>query len=143
MWPTSMSRWFAVNLLTCGLYHLCFYSFCFSSLCSSLVMVDNEPVPPNEEESEHDRRKIELSRQDPVHTVGLRDYLCSQMRTLRESLGEHNFEELMGQVDVETMQQLKTYLDGGNSSQQLNGAGLFSGDPGRPTLHTPSNPHPT
>lgn len=86
----------------------------------SLVMVDSEPLPPNEEESEHDRRKIELSRQDPVHTVALRDYLCSQMRSLRESLGEHNFEELMGQVDVETMQQLKTYLEGGNQS---NGGG--------------------
>lgn len=108
----------------------------------SLVMVDNEPVPPNEEESEHDRRKIELSRQDPVHTVGLRDYLCSQMRSLRESLGEHHFEELMGQVDVETMQQLKTYLDGGNS-QQLNGGGQFFADPGRPTLLTPSNANPT
>lgn len=91
----------------------------------SLVMLDNEPVPSGEDESEHDTRKIELSRQDPVHTVALKDYLCSQIRVLRESLGEQNFEELMSQVDVETMQQLKLYLDGPSVSQPQNHA---SGD---------------
>ncbi|KAH7961683.1 hypothetical protein HPB52_011257 [Rhipicephalus sanguineus] len=87
-----------------------------------------------------------LSRQDPVHTVALRDYLCSQMRSLRESLGEHNFEELMGQVDVETMQQLKTYLEGGNQS---NGGGavhaaLFaSANLNSTTTHHAPNTHQT
>ncbi|KAH7967139.1 hypothetical protein HPB49_023016 [Dermacentor silvarum] len=112
----------------------------------SLVIMDNEPIPPNEEESEHDRRKIELSRQDPVHTVALRDYLCSQMRSLRESLGERNFEELMAQVDVETMQQLKTYLEGNSQTNAGSAAyaALFaSGNQNiTATLHT-SNTHPT
>lgn len=77
----------------------------------SLVMTDTELPQLDEEDSEHDRRKIELSRQDPVHTVVLKDFLCSQLNALRESLGEQNFEELMAQVDVETMQQLKFYLE--------------------------------
>ncbi|KAH6938891.1 hypothetical protein HPB50_014678 [Hyalomma asiaticum] len=112
----------------------------------SLVMVDSEPTPPNEEESEHDRRKIELSRQDPVHTVALRDYLCSQMRSLRESLGEHNFEELMGQVDVETMQQLKTYLEGGtqpNGGSAAHPTIFTSGNQDSTTTHHNQNTHPT
>ncbi|KAK8782150.1 hypothetical protein V5799_016510 [Amblyomma americanum] len=109
----------------------------------SLVMLDSEPIPPSEEESEHDRRKIELSRQDPVHTVALRDYLCSQMRSLRESLGEQNFEELMGQVDVETMQQLKSYLEGGAQPNGGSTAGTAAtGNQASTAPHT-ANAHPT
>ncbi|XP_067143577.1 importin-11 [Centruroides vittatus] len=78
----------------------------------SLVLHANETLQiDDDDETEHERRKQELSRQDPIHTVVLKEYLCSQMSQLQQSLGQTAFEQLMATVDVETMQQLKEYLE--------------------------------
>ncbi|XP_023228381.1 importin-11-like [Centruroides sculpturatus] len=83
-----------------------------TSNSSSLVLHANETLQiDDDDETEHERRKQELSRQDPIHTVVLKEYLCSQMSQLQQSLGQTAFEQLMATVDVETMQQLKEYLE--------------------------------
>lgn len=64
----------------------------------------------DEPETEHQRRKKQLSYRDPVHTVILKDYLRSQLMQLQQSLGPQGFEQLMQTVDIETMQQLQEHL---------------------------------
>lgn len=82
-----------------------------SAQTDSLVLKPEDFVYQEEdEETEHDRRKKELSKQDPVHTIVLRDYLYSQISRLQQSVGASKFEDFMGTVDVETMQQLQQYL---------------------------------
>lgn len=51
---------------------------------------------------------FQLSKQDPVHTVPLKDYLMSQLRACQEQRGE-KFNQLMGLVDPEIVQQLKSF----------------------------------
>lgn len=51
---------------------------------------------------------LQLSKQDPVHTVPLKDYLVSQLRACQEQRGE-KFNQLMGLVDPEIVQQLKSF----------------------------------
>ncbi|GFT81037.1 importin-11 [Trichonephila clavipes] len=76
-----------------------------------LVITPNDISQQDEEiETEQDKRKRELSRQDPVHTVVLRDYLYNQVMALQQSVGETKFQDLMSTVDCETMQQLEKFL---------------------------------
>ncbi|GBM02385.1 Importin-11 [Araneus ventricosus] len=81
-------------------------------LLPDLLVMNPEDFSQQDEdiETEQDRRKRELSRQDPVHTVILRDYLYNQVMALQQSVGATKFQELMSTVDVETMQQLEGYL---------------------------------
>ncbi|XP_055941149.1 importin-11-like [Argiope bruennichi] len=81
-------------------------------LLPDLLMMNPDDFSQQDEEieTEQDRRKRELSRQDPVHTVVLRDYLYNQVMALQQSVGATKFQELMSTVDIETMQQLEGYL---------------------------------
>lgn len=75
----------------------------------SLVISDTDQSNEgDDEEVLHERRKHQLSKQDPVHTVPLKDYLVSQLRACQEQRGE-KFNQLMGLVDPEIVQQLKSF----------------------------------
>ncbi|XP_013780751.1 importin-11-like [Limulus polyphemus] len=81
------------------------------AMIDSLVLTNSDELhQDHDEETEHDKRKRELSIHDPVHTVALREYLCTQMNAIQQSLGQSTFEQLMSTVDAETLQQLKEYI---------------------------------
>ncbi|GFS79489.1 importin-11 [Nephila pilipes] len=81
-----------------------------SNIPDYLVITPDDISQQDEDiETEHHKRKRELSRQDPVHTVVLRDYLYNQIMALQQSVGSTKFQDLMSTVDIETMQQLEKY----------------------------------
>ncbi|KFM81693.1 Importin-11, partial [Stegodyphus mimosarum] len=86
---------------------------CDSDTSADLLVMRPEEFDTADEdiETEHDKRKRELSRIDPVYTVVLRDYLYNQVMALQQSVGAMKFQDLMSTVDVETMQQLREYLE--------------------------------
>jgi hypothetical protein len=45
-----------------------------------------------------------------VHTVNLRDYFQSQMSDLATQLGKHRYDEIMHNVDVETINNMKEFI---------------------------------
>jgi len=67
---------------------------------------------PNAEEleTEHDRRRFQLSVQDPVHIVALDSFVLSQLSHLQHTLGDAVFSSLMQTVDSEVLQQLQLFV---------------------------------
>lgn len=61
-------------------------------------------------ETEHDQRKRDVAAQDPVHTIILRDYLQTQIQSFKNQIGETRYEDIMTNVDVETMANLKEFV---------------------------------
>ncbi len=45
-----------------------------------------------------------------VHTINLRDYFQSQLSDLAGQLGKARYDEIMQNVDVETMNNMKEYI---------------------------------
>lgn len=79
--------------------------------CADLLVMKPEEFQEDEGiETEHERRKRDLCRLDPVYTVVLRDYLYNQVLALQQSVGASKFSDLMATVDIETFQQLQEYL---------------------------------
>ncbi|XP_048738332.2 importin-11-like [Ostrea edulis] len=77
-------------------------------LDSLVISEADQASETDEEEVAHDKRKHQLSKQDPVHTVPLKDFLMSQLQSCQEQTGE-KFDLLMEQVDPEIIQQLRTF----------------------------------
>ena len=48
--------------------------------------------------------------QDPVHSIVLKDYVQTQMNTMALQRGENNYQEIIGNVDVETRDNLREYV---------------------------------
>ena len=46
-----------------------------------------------------------------VHTINLRDYFQSQLSDLAVQVGKVRFDEIMSNVDVETMNNMKEYIN--------------------------------
>ncbi|XP_045467255.1 importin-11 isoform X2 [Harmonia axyridis] len=61
-------------------------------------------------ETEHDQRKKQLIHVDPVHTIVLKEYLQSQIFTLKNTLPLDQYEQLLNLVDADTMSMLKEYI---------------------------------
>ncbi|XP_017775673.1 PREDICTED: importin-11 [Nicrophorus vespilloides] len=61
-------------------------------------------------DTEHDQRKKQLIVVDPVHTIVLKDYLQSQIYILRNQLGQAHYEQLLQQIDADTVTQLREYI---------------------------------
>ena len=61
-------------------------------------------------ETEHDCRKRALSASDSVHTVDLREYFQAQINGLGQQIGENRYSDLMSNVDVETMANMKEFI---------------------------------
>ncbi|XP_048255112.1 importin-11-like [Haliotis rufescens] len=79
-----------------------------------LVMGDQDGPPESgmegdQEDNEHERRKKMLSRQDPVHSVSLKDYMVSQLTQCQQSHGQVNFDRLMESVDPDISSQLRMF----------------------------------
>ncbi|XP_069137987.1 importin-11-like [Argopecten irradians] len=76
----------------------------------SLVLSDQDDTPEDtEQETEHDKRKRMLCRQDPVHMVPLKEYVLSQLTACQQIHGQDTFDKLMSQVDPEILQQLREF----------------------------------
>eukprot|EP00095_Tigriopus_kingsejongensis_P011540 snap_masked-scaffold33_size549341-processed-gene-2.6 protein:Tk11540 transcript:snap_masked-scaffold33_size549341-processed-gene-2.6-mRNA-1 annotation:"Importin-11" len=61
-------------------------------------------------ETEHDQRKREAAAQDPIHTINLREYLQGQIHQLKNQLGEAKYKDIMTNMDVETLSNLKEFV---------------------------------
>ncbi|ESO88153.1 hypothetical protein LOTGIDRAFT_219538 [Lottia gigantea] len=57
--------------------------------------------------TQHDIRKKNLSRTDPVHSVSLKDFVMNQVRQCEQVQGHTNFNRMMSDVDYEIIKQLK------------------------------------
>lgn len=79
---------------------------------ADLLVINPDDFLDQEEDisTEHDKRKRELFKLDPVYKVVLRNYLYNQVMALQQTVGPAKFEDLMSTVDIETMQQVKEYL---------------------------------
>ncbi len=61
-------------------------------------MHSNEWVTAAEDaeyETEHEHRKREMATKDIVHTIDLRDYFQTQVKSLYAQLGETHYSEIM------------------------------------------------
>ncbi|RUS88062.1 hypothetical protein EGW08_004228 [Elysia chlorotica] len=80
------------------------------TMADGLVVDGTEPPADDDEHSrQHDKRKFQLSRQDPVHSVCLKAYLVSQLSLCRQAHGQLGFERLMGKVDPDVAVQLQPF----------------------------------
>ncbi|KAI4458349.1 importin-7 8 11 [Holotrichia oblita] len=61
-------------------------------------------------ETDHEHRKNQLMKTDPVHTICLKDYLQSQIIELQRQVGQRQYDQLIQMVDGDTLQQLRTYI---------------------------------
>lgn len=61
-------------------------------------------------ETDHEHRKNQLMKSDPVHTICLKDYLQSQIIELQRQIGQVQYDQLVQMVDGDTLQQLRTYI---------------------------------
>ena len=71
------------------------------------VVLDTDDI---DYETEHDSRKRGIAMLDPVHTIVLKDYVQSQVTAMAQQLGETNYQEIIGNVDVETRNNLLEYV---------------------------------
>ena len=71
------------------------------------VVLDTDDI---DYETEHDSRKRHIAMQDPVHTIVLKDYVQTQVNAMALQLGETNYQEIIGNVDVETRDNLREYV---------------------------------
>ncbi|GFN82406.1 importin-11 [Plakobranchus ocellatus] len=79
------------------------------TMTDGLVVDGVEPPVDDEQNTQHDKRKYQLSRQDPVHSVCLKAYLVSQLGLCRQTHGQIGFDRLMGTVDPEVAAQLQPF----------------------------------
>ncbi|XP_077988870.1 importin-11-like [Glandiceps talaboti] len=74
-----------------------------------LVMCEREELE-DEYETEHDKRRRQLSLKDPVHAVSLRDFTINKLSVSQQVYGQRVFETMMGTVDVEIVQQMQQFV---------------------------------
>lgn len=76
-----------------------------------LVIEEDEEVLNSDDDldTEHDKRKHMLTRQDPVHIYSLKEFLLSQLTLCQQLHGNLIFNELMTQVDPEILKQLQEF----------------------------------
>ncbi|XP_050400869.1 importin-11 [Patella vulgata] len=74
-------------------------------------VIETSSYPPDDNYSdiptEHDTRRKNLSRKDPVHTVSLKEYVMSQLTQCQQVHGQMTFDRIMGELDPEIIQQLQ------------------------------------
>nr|XP_022913125.1 importin-11 [Onthophagus taurus]XP_022913126.1 importin-11 [Onthophagus taurus] len=63
-----------------------------------------------EYETDHEHRKNQLLKIDPIHTVCLRDYLQLQIVELRNQIGPVNYQQLLQTLEADTLQQLNSFV---------------------------------
>lgn len=82
------------------------------TMVDSLQLGSDELVSPEDldYETEHEHRKRHWSAKDLVHTINLRDYFQSQLADLAAQLGKLRYDEIMGNVDIETMNNMKEFI---------------------------------
>ncbi|XP_066590935.1 importin-11 [Prorops nasuta] len=78
-------------------------------LIDSLTISD-EPSPSDSSWSEHALRRKRLDFSDPVHRISLTVYLQTQLRSIKEVIGEKQFEQLLLSLKKEDIQQLQTVM---------------------------------
>lgn len=61
-------------------------------------------------ETEHDARRREMNAQDPVHTVNLIEYFQTQLSALSRQVGEAKSADIVANIDVETLQNMREYV---------------------------------
>ncbi|XP_077863399.1 importin-11-like [Saccoglossus kowalevskii] len=64
----------------------------------------------DEYETEHDKRRRQLSLKDPVHSVSLRDFTINKLSACQQIYGQGTFETMMETVDVEIVQQMQQFV---------------------------------
>ncbi|XP_029165906.1 importin-11 [Nylanderia fulva] len=78
------------------------------------LMNTDQPSPSQYEdvdyETEHAQRQKRLAFSDPVHSISLKDTLQSQLITLRNIVGDNQFDQLMLTLNSEIDEQLKDYI---------------------------------
>lgn len=75
------------------------------------VMTSSNPPPSDDYlETEHDKRRHQLSLQDPIYSVSLRDYLFTHLNFVETQIGHSEFTSLMESLDCEIYQQLQEFL---------------------------------
>ncbi|XP_005106630.1 importin-11 isoform X1 [Aplysia californica] len=79
------------------------------TMTDGLVIEGEESPVDDEQDTQHDKRKQMLSRQDPVHTICLQSYVMSQLNTCRQNHGQQVFDQLMASVDSEVVNQLQSF----------------------------------
>ncbi|XP_055894030.1 importin-11-like [Biomphalaria glabrata] len=77
-------------------------------ITDSLMIDPKEPIDDNQD-TQHDKRKYLLSRQDPVHTVCLKSYLVSQLKVCQTMYGQEICDQLMASLDSEVIAQLQPF----------------------------------
>ncbi|CAH1796232.1 unnamed protein product [Owenia fusiformis] len=76
-----------------------------------LVIADDVlELPEDALDTEHDKRKRNISKRDPVHSVSIKDYLMSQLQMLQTVKGTAEFDRIMATVDTEILAQLKEFI---------------------------------
>ncbi|KAL3866114.1 hypothetical protein ACJMK2_043446 [Sinanodonta woodiana] len=76
----------------------------------ALVISDGDDVGEDEQEVEHEKRKRLMTRQDPVHSLPLKDCFLARLEICRQMHGQANFDQLMGTVDQEILNQLHQFV---------------------------------
>jgi hypothetical protein len=61
-------------------------------------------------ETEHDSRKRKGWAQDPIRTIALREFFQAHLVRLQGQLGSTKYTEVMANVDVETMENMKVFV---------------------------------
>ncbi|ELU06029.1 hypothetical protein CAPTEDRAFT_149791 [Capitella teleta] len=74
-----------------------------------LVLGEADAQSLDELDTEHERRKREKARLDPVHRYNLREFLIDRLRQLQENRGEQ-LAIMMNQLDIDVHSQLKHFL---------------------------------
>lgn len=77
----------------------------------SLVIDNGSAHVDDDQDTQHDKRKHLLARQDPVHTVCLKTYLISQLNLCQQTIGKEAFDHFMSQVDPEVVSQLQPFCN--------------------------------
>ncbi|XP_033099251.1 importin-11-like [Anneissia japonica] len=74
-----------------------------------LIMGDREELD-DDYETEHDKRKRQLSLQDPVFNTPLHEFTKAQLMVCEQVYGAEEFHSLIGSIDKEIRQQLEEFL---------------------------------
>lgn len=100
-----------INLCVEVLHDICRADCDTGSQTDCLVIEEDEEVLNSDDDldTEHDKRKHMLTRQDPVHVYSLKEFLLSQLKLCQQLHGNIMFNELMSQVDPEILKQLQEF----------------------------------
>ena len=72
--------------------------------------MSDTPELPEDEETEHEKRKRQLSLHDPIHSVSLKDYTFQELTKCQSQYGPNMFHQLMETVDPDIAQQLQDFI---------------------------------